>query len=66
MERFKKSKTMVFPREIIVGHKSISQIAELCERIGSGESAVVVADKKTKKLAGDEISKILKNSETLR
>ena len=63
MERFIKSKTMVFPREIIVGHKSISQISELCERIGSGKSVVVVADKKTKKLAGDDISKILKKAD---
>jgi len=59
MERFTKSKKMVFPREIIVGHNSTSQIAELCDRIGRGNSVLIVADKKTKKLAGDEISKIL-------
>ncbi len=63
MERFTKSKTMVFPREIIVGHKATSQIAELCERIGSGKSALVVADKRTKRLSGDEISKILKKAD---
>ena len=62
MERFTKSKTMVFPREIIVGHGTTSQIAELCDRIGRGNSALVVADKKTKKLSGDEISKILKKA----
>jgi len=59
MERFKKSKTMVFPREIIIGHKVTSQIAELCDRIGIGKSALVVSDKITKKLSGDEIAKIL-------
>jgi glycerol-1-phosphate dehydrogenase [NAD(P)+] len=59
MERFTKSKTMVFPREIIVGHSTTSQIAELCDRIGRGKSALVISDKKTKKLSGDEISKIL-------
>jgi glycerol-1-phosphate dehydrogenase [NAD(P)+] len=59
MERFTKSKTMIFPREIIVGHKTTSQIADLCNRISIGKSALVVADKKTKKLSGDEISKIL-------
>jgi len=59
MERFKKSKTMIFPREIIVGHKVTSEIADLCERIGSGNSVLVVHDKKTKKLSGDEISKVL-------
>jgi glycerol-1-phosphate dehydrogenase [NAD(P)+] len=59
MERFTKSKTMVFPREIIVGHGSTPQIAELCDRIGRGNSVLIVADKKTKKLSGDEINKIL-------
>jgi len=63
MERFKKSKTMVFPREIIVGHKATSQIAELCDRIGIGKSALVVSDKITKKLSGDEIAKILSKAD---
>jgi len=62
MERFIKSKTMVFPREIIVGHNSTSQIAELCNRISRGDSVLIVDDKKTKKLSGDEISKILKKA----
>jgi glycerol-1-phosphate dehydrogenase [NAD(P)+] len=59
MDRFTKSKTMVFPREIIVGHNTSDQIAELCNRIGSGESALIVEDKKTKKLSGEDIAKIL-------
>ena len=63
MNRFTKSKTMVFPREIIVGHKTTSQVAELCNRIVRGNSALVVVDKKTKKLSGDEIAKILKKAD---
>jgi len=62
MERFTKSKTMVFPREIIVGHKATSQIADLCRRISTGDSALVVADKKTKKISGDEIFRLLLKS----
>jgi len=62
MERFTKSKTMVFPREIIVGHNTTSQIAELCDRIGRGNNVLIVADKKTKKLAGDEIHTVLKKA----
>jgi len=60
MMRFTKSKTMIFPREIIVGHNTTQQIGELCNRVTRGNSALVVADKKTKKLSGDEIQKILK------
>jgi glycerol-1-phosphate dehydrogenase [NAD(P)+] len=63
MERFTKSKTMVFPREIIVGHNTTSQIAELCSRIGGGKSVLIVADKKTKKLSGDEIRKVLSKAD---
>jgi glycerol-1-phosphate dehydrogenase [NAD(P)+] len=61
--RFTKSKTMVFPREIIVGHKTTIQVAELCNRIVRGNSALIVADKKTKKLSGNVISKILTKSD---
>jgi glycerol-1-phosphate dehydrogenase [NAD(P)+] len=62
MERFTKSKTMVFPREIIVGHKTTNQVAELCNRIVNGNNALIVADKTTKKLSGDQISKNLKKA----
>ncbi|MCK4364658.1 MAG: NAD(P)-dependent glycerol-1-phosphate dehydrogenase [Thermoplasmatales archaeon] len=59
MDRFTKSKTMIFPREIIVGHNATFQIAELCDRIGRGNSVLLVVDKKTKKLSGDDIYKVL-------
>jgi len=62
MERFTKSKTMIFPREIIVGHNTNQQIAELCGRISTGRNVLIVADKKTKKLSGDEIHKVLKKA----
>ena len=53
---------MVFPREIIVGHNTTAQVAEVCDRIGRGKSVLIVDDKKTKKLSGDEIAKILTKS----
>ena len=49
MFRFTKSKTMVFPREIIVGHKTLEQCSELCGRISKGQNALVIVDKDTKK-----------------
>ncbi|MDG6219199.1 MAG: NAD(P)-dependent glycerol-1-phosphate dehydrogenase [Candidatus Thermoplasmatota archaeon] len=63
MRTFTKSKTMIFPREIIVGHKTISQVAELCGRISKGNNVLVVSDKNTKKIAGNKISKILKKKQ---
>ncbi|MEF8848734.1 MAG: NAD(P)-dependent glycerol-1-phosphate dehydrogenase [Candidatus Thermoplasmatota archaeon] len=60
MKRFTKSKRMVFPREIIVGHKTTPQIKDICDRIsGEEKKALVVADKKTRKILGKKIEKIL-------
>ncbi|MFO8077272.1 MAG: NAD(P)-dependent glycerol-1-phosphate dehydrogenase [Thermoplasmatota archaeon] len=63
MRRFTKSKTMVFPREIIVGHKTLSQVAELIDRISKGNHALVITDKFTKKIAGNKISKTLQKAQ---
>jgi len=63
MRRFTKSKTMVFPREIIVGHKTLSQVAELVDRITKANHALVVTDKFTKKIAGNKIIKTLEKAQ---
>ena len=59
MEQFKKYKTMVFPREVIVGHNTTDQIKGMCRRITRSNNALIVVDKNTKKISGDKISKIL-------
>ncbi|MBU0497801.1 MAG: NAD(P)-dependent glycerol-1-phosphate dehydrogenase [Candidatus Thermoplasmatota archaeon] len=62
MERFTKYKTMVFPREVIVGHNTTDQIKDLCKRITSRQNVVIVSDKNTKRISGDRIEKILSGS----
>jgi len=59
MDRFKKYKTMVFPREVIVGHNTTDQIKGMCRRITRSKNALIIVDKNTKKISGDKISKIL-------
>ena len=59
MERFTKYKTMVFPREVIVGHNTTDQIKGMLSRITQSKNILVVADKNTKKISGDRIAKIL-------
>lgn len=59
MQRFIKSKTMIFPREIIIGHNTTNQIAELCDRIGRRNNVLIVTGKKAMKLSGENIEKIL-------
>ncbi|MFW6120441.1 MAG: NAD(P)-dependent glycerol-1-phosphate dehydrogenase [Petrotogales bacterium] len=50
---------MVFPREVIVGHKTTDQIKEMCRRITGSKNALIVVDRNTKKISGDRIAKIL-------
>lgn len=59
MERFTKYKTMVFPREVIVGHNTTDYIKGLCNRLTTSKKVLIVVDEKTKKIAGDRIAKIL-------
>ncbi len=59
MERFTKYKTMVFPREVIVGHNTTDQIKDLCKRLTSREHVLIVTDRNTKRISGDRIEKIL-------
>jgi glycerol-1-phosphate dehydrogenase [NAD(P)+] len=59
MEQFKKFKTMVFPREVIVGHNTTDQIKGMCRRITRSKNALIVVDKNTKKISGDKIAKML-------
>lgn len=59
MERFTKYKTMVFPREVIVGHKTTDQIKDMCRRITGNKKILIVVDKNTKRISGDRILKIL-------
>lgn len=59
MERFTKYKTMVFPREVIVGHNTTDQIKGMCSRIFREKKVLVVCDKNTKKISGERIDKIL-------
>jgi glycerol-1-phosphate dehydrogenase [NAD(P)+] len=62
MERFTKYKTMIFPREVIVGHNTTDQIKGMCRRITGDRRVLIVADKNTKRISGDRIAKILSGS----
>jgi glycerol-1-phosphate dehydrogenase [NAD(P)+] len=62
MERFTKYKTMIFPREVIVGHNTIDEIKGLCNRITIGKKTLIVVDKNTRKIAGNRVAKLLSSS----
>jgi glycerol-1-phosphate dehydrogenase [NAD(P)+] len=62
MERFTKYKTMIFPREVIVGHNTTDEIKGLCNRITIGKRVLIVADKNTRKISGNRIAKLLSSA----
>ncbi|MFH1101712.1 MAG: NAD(P)-dependent glycerol-1-phosphate dehydrogenase [Methanobacteriota archaeon] len=59
MERFTKLKSMIFPREVIVGHNTTDEIKGMCERITTGKNVLIVADKNTRKISGNHIANLL-------
>lgn len=59
MERFTKYKSMIFPREVIVGHNTTDQIKGICNGLTTGKNVLIVVDKNTKRISGDRIAKIL-------
>lgn len=61
MTKFLKIKEMIFPRDIIVGHEALERLPDLCERLLEGK-ALIVEGKKTKKIAGDRVKKLLQKS----
>ena len=62
MERFTKFKTMIFPREVLVGHDTSDEIQGMCQRVTNGNNTLIVVDKNTKKISGLRIEKILSNA----
>lgn len=62
MERFNKLKSMIFPREVLVGHNTTDQIKGMCSRLLIGNKVLLVSDRNTRKISGDRIHKILAGS----
>ena len=62
MERFTKLKSMIFPREVIVGHNTTDEIKGMCQRITPGTNALIVVDRNTKKISGIRIMNLLASS----
>jgi glycerol-1-phosphate dehydrogenase [NAD(P)+] len=58
----KEPKQIELPREVWMGPKVLGQIVDVCNRLCSGERALIVADPLTFKLAGDKVRRLLSKS----
>lgn len=56
---FDKSKGMIFPREVIVGHAVLTKIVKMCDGLPIGNKALIVTGPNTRKIAGDRIADLL-------
>lgn len=59
METFQKSKLMVFPRSVLIGHGVLTEVAGLSDDLELGKNVLVLSGPKTFKLAGETVGKNL-------
>lgn len=60
MDVFTKSKMMVFPRDVLVGHGVIDELAGVLDDLGCGTRALVVTGGVTRALAGERAVAVLR------
>lgn len=56
---FDKSKLMVFPRHVLLGHNVVDQLGQLCRDLELGPKAMIVCDPRTKEIAGEKAAQRL-------
>ena len=59
MEDFTKSKTMIFPRDVRVGHGVLEELGDVLDQLDVGERVLVVTGTHTRKLAGDHAVEVV-------
>lgn len=59
---FDKSKLMVFPRHVLIGHNVIERLGPLCAELELGHRTLIVCDARTRKIAGESAAHSLRAS----
>src|SRR5512138_2845004 len=59
---FTKARSMVFPRQVLVGHGVIEMVPQVCKDFALTGPALIVAGEKTAKAAGDVIADGMRSS----
>ena len=62
MDSFTKSKTMVFPRDVRVGHGVLEELGDVLRALDVAERALVVTGGRTRRLAGDRAVGVLQKA----
>ena len=59
METVEKVKWMQLPRDVLIGHDVLQEIGTICKHLEVGKRAIIVADSRTRKIAGETVLEIL-------
>ena len=62
MEGFTKSKTMIFPRDVRVGHGVLDELGDVLDQLDVGERVLVVTGGLTRKLAGERTTEVVRKA----
>ncbi|HEX2021929.1 MAG TPA: NAD(P)-dependent glycerol-1-phosphate dehydrogenase, partial [Candidatus Thermoplasmatota archaeon] len=62
MESFTKAKTMVFPRDVRVGHGVLEDLGDVLGSLAVEERALVVTGGRTRRLAGERAASALQKA----
>lgn len=62
MESFTKSKTMVFPRDVRVGHGVMEELGDVLDQLDVGERVLLVTGGRTRRLAGERASGVVQKA----
>ncbi|HET6405183.1 MAG TPA: NAD(P)-dependent glycerol-1-phosphate dehydrogenase [Candidatus Thermoplasmatota archaeon] len=62
MEDFTKSKTMVFPRDVRVGHGVLEELGDVLDQLDVGERVLLVTGGHTRKLAGERAAEVVRKA----
>lgn len=60
-DSFSKAKDMIFPRDILVGHDTLSQVARMCEDFNFRKSGMIITGDSTYKSAGKAVEEYMKD-----
>lgn len=63
MEKFQKAKSMIFPRQVLVGHNVIERAGELCRDLELDGSCLIVTGRTTNQIAGQLVKGILEKED---
>ncbi|MFA5862909.1 MAG: NAD(P)-dependent glycerol-1-phosphate dehydrogenase [Candidatus Thermoplasmatota archaeon] len=62
MEDFTKSRTMVFPRDVRVGHGAIDELGSVLNDLGAREEVLLVTGRTTRLLAGERALEVVRKA----